>query len=1104
MDEVDVDASAGAALCPSRTELLAASEDGVLDERHGDHLATCATCRVRVTELRENASVFSALRDLGTSGRLQDDDEVGDAPAGYTLVREIHRGGQGVVYEAREHSPSRIVALKVPLHGRWVTANQRRRFEREIEVIAGLRHPNIVTLFARGTMSSGSDFFAMEYVEGQSLQELLDERAEPMPVDIALPMFITICEAVEYAHQVGVIHRDLKPSNIIVDADDEPHLLDFGMAKLTDESQLSGLTVSGQFVGSLIWAAPEQVWFTKGDGVSTRTDIYGLGLLLYRMVTGVHAYPIPSNPGQMIDTIGKVEPLRASRQLEREVIPHDLDAVLLKALEKRPSDRYQSVSDLVADCRAVRDGKDVSVASYSGIQRLRRSARRHPWLFAVVTGLLVLGVTLTLLGHRGRIELEQQRRLDTIARARDLVANGSPYRGFELLWNLANTESPSASWLGVEVSEYEQLRLRWALRELVGTFPLERSVDTGHGSALPLGLVVHPHGRVLLIYGVRGDWVEMRDVKTLEVLGRTSIDGASIRTVELSPSGEHIAIWSEIGGDLQVHAWDEAAWRAGDVVAENSLLQAESVYDIEWAPSGEVLIVETSTDGVTYLFDEHPAPFEEVRRVGSLPGVLTSLCVTETTIRGWESYYQRRHSLAPTLDRATGAVREGQARVAFSTPDDSLFFLTAPNHFIMFWPPKEGERESRAVRVSTQRRQARRFDVHPDLEYLALEMRRGGGVVVLQIGATEPVYDIAFHRSSLRGLAYSPAGDALFTLTADGRLQRFATAPLRSASRGFEQGACYSHHGVTYSDDGALIAVCGTAEEDRAGYIGVWDAETLRLVDEIVVETSGRSGVIPSVVFDPDDTDRLFAVTYAGALLEWDRDRGSTDVLYRHAAPLNDIEVDPSTRRLAMSASRWELLVWDLESGVLDATPVADIDPKRLGRMPAVAWRPDGVPVGVTLRGDVVSTYHDKVHVADTSFRDVVTTPDGAQLVIASDRGDVIVVDVVDEWGAFVLGQHESDVLSVAISPNGQLVASADSGGTVKVWHLASRHELASVAVSGTVLGMAFSPSGRGLTIGGSDQLTHWDFVQADETVNRVGAQIAAWPAEQRFVLPNH
>ncbi len=311
---------------------------------------------------------------------------------GYDHLHQLHRGGQGIVYRAVQRSTRRTVAIKVLLEGAFASPANRRRFEREIELVAELRHPNIVRVYDSGVTPDGHLYFVMEYIEGTSLDKAtLDSPPRPRSdspsrvqdqesrVDTVLQLFATICDAISYAHQHGTIHRDLKPSNIRVDAAGQPHVLDFGLAKTlagtgipsgsgTEKSSESGqavsnpqsairnLTVTGQFMGSLPWASPEQAE-GRPDRIDVRTDVYALGVMLYQALTGQFPYPVVGSLRSTLNNILTVQPARPSSLATH--LDDELDTIVLKCLAKEPERRYQSAVELGRDLRCYLAGEPI-------------------------------------------------------------------------------------------------------------------------------------------------------------------------------------------------------------------------------------------------------------------------------------------------------------------------------------------------------------------------------------------------------------------------------------------------------------------------------------------------------------------------------------------------------------------------------------------------------------------------------------------------------------------------------------------------------------------------------------------------------------------------
>ena len=263
------------------------------------------------------------------------------------IVKELHRGGQGVVYQAIQRSTKQQVALKLMLQGPFASTGARRRFEREIELVGSLHHPNIAKVFDSGVAANRQLYFAMQYVQGHRLTDHV--RDNQLSLDETLRLFQKVCEAVDHAHQRGVIHRDLKPSNIFVDdRDAQPYVLDFGLAKIggVDGDQFSQLSLTGQIVGTPAYMSPEQA-AGLNDQIDLRSDVYALGVILYELVTGQMPYDVNGPITSVLKTIQESDPIRP-RSISRR-INDEVEKIALKALSKEKQRRYATAGMLGED-----------------------------------------------------------------------------------------------------------------------------------------------------------------------------------------------------------------------------------------------------------------------------------------------------------------------------------------------------------------------------------------------------------------------------------------------------------------------------------------------------------------------------------------------------------------------------------------------------------------------------------------------------------------------------------------------------------------------------------------------------------------------------------
>ena len=306
----------------------------------------------------------------------------------YELLEQIGRGGQGVVFRARQKSLNRVVALKVISLGQWASKAHVKRFRREAEAAARLEHPSIVPIYEVGERD-GSCYFSMKFVEGGQLDETA--RREPMPIRRAVELIGKVARTVHYAHEHGILHRDIKPGNILLDAKAEPHLTDFGLARLVESE--SSVTQTLDVLGTPSYMAPEQA-VGNNAAVSSATDVYGLGAVLYQLLTGQP----PFAGGTTYETIRLLcdtEP-RNPRVLNPK-IDRDLSTICLKCLEKDPKRRYSSALALAEDLERWLKHEPI-LARHTGIL-----ARGRKWVQRNPTSALLAACLVTLAAGAGWI-----------------------------------------------------------------------------------------------------------------------------------------------------------------------------------------------------------------------------------------------------------------------------------------------------------------------------------------------------------------------------------------------------------------------------------------------------------------------------------------------------------------------------------------------------------------------------------------------------------------------------------------------------------------------------------------------------------------------------
>ena len=351
-------------------------------------------------EVHSLVEACDAEEQLAESRRSGPDGEMYGEPAlkrvgPYQIDRLLGRGGMGAVYLAHRADGQfeQTVAIKLidlPL----ATDLFRERFRQERQILAELQHPYIARLLDGGVTADGDLYLVMEYVDGVPIHTFCEKQHLPVPQRIAL--FLRACEAVQFAHQNFVVHRDLKPDNILVAEDGTPRLLDFGTAKLVSPSPAGPagkLTREGYQSFTPQYASPEQV---LGNPITTASDTYSLGVLLYLLLTGTAPYELKEmTTAEMLRVICEEPPRRPTHTVDSQRLDADLEAILLKALRKEPRERYLTADQLASDLRAYLDGQPVGARRGTFRYRAGKFMRRHRWglaAAALLAATLISGV----------------------------------------------------------------------------------------------------------------------------------------------------------------------------------------------------------------------------------------------------------------------------------------------------------------------------------------------------------------------------------------------------------------------------------------------------------------------------------------------------------------------------------------------------------------------------------------------------------------------------------------------------------------------------------------------------------------------------------------
>ncbi|MEW6160922.1 MAG: serine/threonine-protein kinase [Verrucomicrobiota bacterium] len=748
----------------------------------------------------------------------------------YELIEEIGRGGMGLVFKARQVSLNRLVAVKLISSGTLATEVLVKRFKAEAETAASLSHPNIVPIYEIGE-HDGQHYFSMGLIEGPTLRELLlarrrwssqrksphahDHSSAPTASDEvlngeiepreAVRLMIIIARAVHYAHQRGVLHRDIKPGNILLDSARQPHLTDFGLAKLIEKE--STITHTHAVLGTPAYMAPEQA---RGDtkNVTTAVDVYGLGAVLYETLTGSP----PFAGGTSMETIRQVlelEPRRPSHLNPR--IDRDLETICLKCLEKLPEHRYASADALVDDLERWCAAEPIEARRAGTGERLIKWTRRKP-VVAALTGSLALVAVIGLLAVVWQWRRAEAARREAIQRAADeqkartrLAETISELEIQKAQEQLAQGQGSMALARLARVlrdSPTNQLaasRIVAALSDRNFVWPLTDPIRlTNRVTSQRLSL----DGRFVMTQ--TWDTVEVWNALTGKAAGPPLRFEGPIIWADISSDGERVAIYAR-DKVLDPRIWEV---RSGAILATLKVFtdeQRQLVSRMGFGVSG----MELSPDGLWLL---------TVSRVNS-------------------------SSAATIWDARTGAQlfshNQDCTFAKFSRDGRKVLLFTYEG--ISRWNPLTGEQEKIAPASM------RSMELSPDEQWAF--SKEGFFVHIREAATGRSLPELLVHNGLINSIRFSPDHQRVVTVSSDwtGRIWDFQS--------GLGLGQPLQHAGAvqhgTFSPDGRLVA---TASHDKTARI--WDAHTgIPLVEPI-----RHDRPVVFVDFSPDG-QRLLTVT---------------------------------------------------------------------------------------------------------------------------------------------------------------------------------------------------------------------------------------------------
>jgi WD40 repeat protein len=1070
-------------------------------------------------------------------------EESGAVIAGrYKLLEQIGEGGMGTVWVAEQMQPvRRKVALKLIKAG-MDSKTVLSRFEAERQALALMDHPNIAKVLDGGTAESGRPFFVMEYVKGVPFTQYCDDNRLSVPERLAL--FVPVCQAVQHAHQKGIIHRDLKPSNILVclyDGQAVPKVIDFGLAKamhqpLTDHTLH---TAHGVVLGTPLYMSPEQADLNNLD-VDTRTDIYALGVILYELLTGTT--PLEKQRfkqaawQEMLRLIKQEEPPRPSARLSSsdslpslaaqrkqdpihltKLVRGELDWIVMKALEKDRSRRYDTANGFAADVLRYLAGESVQAAPPSSGYRFRKFARRNRTALAIVAGfimLLAVGTAISIWqairatvaesvarNERDVAEKARDREADArraaseaqaVAERETRVSNYNLYVSqIQLAQRFWEDGDPAAvrRVLSVAVNPHEPGHRGPEWRYLQGlTSEALRSV----GCDATAGPVFSPDGRRVAT-GHRDHIVRVFHADTLEEVQRLRAGGPTITALTFTPDGRSIrtACLSQPPDQgeptAEIHEWNlgTGLLTRSTQVPRDVLSRCRGAL---FSSDARLLALSPGQHSLLLWDVEAGRPLQTLQ-----PGIQTiNTCFTFSPDGKVIALGDQINRQVIVWDVGTGKLTRRHpipvgwaADITFRPGGGELLAGTSEGDLVA-WDIGTGQQRY-AMRVTAGAISALTFGKDGGAIAIADQERK---IVVADAATGRPIRTIRGHLHPAQTIVFHPDGRRL--LSADGE-------HLHAWDSRRDQGMTaidIEGRALSFSPDGRSLAV--TAKYETSVFDGYTGEKLTRLG-----AYTGFGGLHVGVAFGPDDR-QLAILSGDGSVRLWDVHAGVRRHVFgqRKATgyfmgPVRVVFDRPRNRVIAWLGD--EIQVWEATTGQV-------VTALKTPRPTCLAISPDGSVLAAGRASGVAELWELRSGARPTELAGHTGTvlaaafsPDGRHLATAGDDRTVRLWDVAARSVVRTLEGHAASVAAVAFSPDGSRIATASGDTTVRLWDPDTGRELLVLrGHKGAVKDVAFRPDGAAAASVGEDGRTLlWHFPDLSAPSDQLADYLAARLADE-------